>query len=138
MIGISAKAQEKEAAETFVKFLFDQTAQEMAGATGLPVNQTAYDGEAYWDLGGSDGVVSVISSSNNQTGETTELEVRQPSEEEIQKIREMGKTLTVPSRTNEIILNAVKDAGARYLRGEIGLEEAARAAIQEVNLYLSE
>ena len=138
VIGISAKAQEKEAAETFVKFLFDQTAQEMAGATGLPVNQTAYDGEAYWDLGGSDGVVSVISSSNNQTGETTELEVRQPSEEEIQKIREMGKTLTVPSRTNEIILTAVKDAGARYLRGEIGLEEAARAAIQEVNLYLSE
>ena len=66
------------------------------------------------------------------------MDILQPSDEAISRIQELGKTLTVPSRTNQIILNAVSEAGARYLNGEIGLEEAARAAIQEVNLYLSE
>ena len=33
---------------------------------------------------------------------------------------------------------AVADAGSRYLDGEISLEEAAKEAIQQVNLYLSE
>ena len=138
VIGISAKAQEKEAAEQFVQFMFSQECQEISGTTGLPVNQAAYEGDTYWDLGGKDGVVSIMSSSNMETGETIDMEILQPSDEAISKIQELGKTLKVPSRTNEIILNAVAEAGARYLNGEIGLEEAARAAIQEVNLYLSE
>lgn len=138
VIGISAKAQEKEAAEQFVQFMFSQECQEISGTTGLPVNQGAYEGDTYWDLGGKDGVVSIMSSSNMETGETIDMEILQPSDEAISKIQELGKTLKVPSRTNEIILNAVAEAGARYLNGEIGLEEAARAAIQEVNLYLSE
>lgn len=138
VIGISAKAQEKDAAQRFVEYLFSQSSQEMSGSTGFPVNQAAYEGETYWDLGGKDGVVSVMSSSNTETGETIEMDILQPSDEAISRIQELGKTLTVPSRTNQIILNAVSEAGARYLNGEIGLEEAARAAIQEVNLYLSE
>ena len=138
VIGISAKAQEKDAAQRFVEYLFSQSSQEMSGSTGFPVNQAAYEGETYWDLGGKDGVVSVMSSTNTETGETREMDILQPSDEAISRIQELGKTLTVSSRTNEIILNAVAEAGARYLNGEIGLEEAARAAIQEVNLYLSE
>ena len=66
------------------------------------------------------------------------LEILQPSLDAVQEIQEFGKTLTVPARTDEIILSAVTEAGVRYLKGELELEEAAREAIQKVNLYLSE
>ena len=54
------------------------------------------------------------------------------------RVQELGKTLTQPSEQNEIILEAVASNGSRYLEGEISLEEAAKGAIQQVNLYLSE
>ena len=65
---------------------------------------------------------------------TFEGEIRAKTEE----IKALGKSLVTPSETNEIILNAVAEAGGKYLNGEIGLEEAVRAALQEVNLYLAE
>ena len=72
------------------------------------------------------------------TGEISTLNITQSREETTRKIQELGKSLTVPSGTNEIILNAITESGSRYLREEISLEEAAKATIQEVNLYLSE
>lgn len=137
VIGISAKASEKEAAQKFVEFLFSSESQSILGSFGLPVNQSVYESENYWNVGDKNGVVSTMSSSDGD-GNYIELEVRRPSKETIQETQELGKTLTVPANTNEIILQAVTDAGARYLNGEIGLDEAVRAAVSEVNLYLSE
>lgn len=137
VIGISAKASEKEAAQKFVEFLFSSDSQSILGSFGLPVNQTVYESEEYWNVGDKNGAVSTLSSSDGD-GNYIELEIRRPSKETIQEIQELGKTLTVPANTNEIILQAVADAGVRYLNGEIQLEEAVRAAVSEVNLYLSE
>lgn len=138
-VGISTKAAEKEAAEKFVEFLFSQEGQSIGKNEGFPVNQTVYESSEYWDLReDEDGVVSQMSSSNPDTGEMFELLIREPGEETIQKIRELGKGLTVPSAANAIILKAVTDSGSRYLREEISLEEAVNEIIQEVNLYLSE
>lgn len=137
VIGISAKASEKEAAQKFVEFLFSSESQSILGSWGLPVNQSVYESEDYWNVGDKNGAVSTLSSSDGD-GNYIELEIRRPSKETIQGTQELGKTLTVPANTNEIILQAVAEAGARYLNGEIGLEEAVRAAVSEVNLYLSE
>lgn len=137
VIGISAKASEKEAAQKFVEFLFSSESQSILGSWGLPVNQSVYESDDYWNVGDNNGVVSTMSSSDGD-GNYIELEIRTPSNETIQKIQELGKTLSVPATTNEIILQAVTDAGVRYLNGEIGLDEAVRAAVSEVNLYLSE
>lgn len=137
VIGISAKASEKEAAQKFVEFLFSSESQSILGSWGLPVNQSVYESEEYWNVGDKNGAVSTLGSSDGN-GNNIELEVRRPSKETIQETQELGKTLTVPANTNEIILQAVADAGVRYLNGEIQLEEAVRAAVSEVNLYLSE
>lgn len=137
VIGISAKASEKEAAQKFVEFLFSSESQSILGSWGLPVNQSVYESDDYWNVGDNNGVVSTMSSSDGD-GNYIELEIRTPSNETIQKIQELGKTLSVPATTNEIILQAVTDAGVRYLNGEIGLDEAVRTAVSEVNLYLSE
>ena len=49
-----------------------------------------------------------------------------------------GITLTTPTLDNAIITSAVCENGVRYLNGEIGLDEAVNAVIQQVNLYLAE
>ena len=106
------------------------------------MNKAAYESEELW-MGGkkeNDVLATTSSTTVNEDGTMTEvaLEILQPSLDAVQEIQEFGKTLTVPARTDEIILSAVTEAGVRYLKGELELEEAAREAIQKVNLYLSE
>ena len=61
-----------------------------------------------------------------------------PEDEAIQNIMDLGKTLTVPAKSNQIIRSAVTESGEKYLYGETGLDEAVKEIMQEVNLYLSE
>ena len=61
-----------------------------------------------------------------------------PEDEAIQNIMDLGKTLTVPAKGNQIIRNAVTESGEKYLNGETGLDDAVKEIMQEVNLYLSE
>ena len=61
-----------------------------------------------------------------------------PEDEAIQNIMDLGKTLTVPAKSNQIIRSAVTESGEKYLNGETGLDDAVKEIMQEVNLYLSE
>ena len=61
-----------------------------------------------------------------------------PEDEAIQNIMDLGKTLTVPAKSNQIIRKAVTESGEKYLNGETGLDDAVKEIMQEVNLYLSE
>lgn len=138
-IGINAKSSQTEAAEKFVEFLFSDEGAQVGSDAGLPVNENIYDSLEYWNASSGDReVLSVFSSSNGETGEEVTLEVVKPDEETVKRIQETGKSLTVPSKVNEIILNAVATAGAKYLEGESSLADAAADAIRQVNLYLSE
>lgn len=134
-VGISAKSTQKEAAEKFVQFLYSDEGQRSSFSSGLPVNTSVYEDVDYW---WQDAVEGESSSSDSMTGEMMELSIRKPSEDAVREVQELGKTLTRPSAANEIILNAVTSAGSRYLKGEIGLDEACNSITQEVNLYLSE
>lgn len=138
IIGISAKSSNKEAAQKFLSFLFSEEGQKIGAEVGLPVNRTIYEDVNYWTQGTPGKAIGLTSTGNNQTGEYTELEICLPSEETVKEIIALGKTLTVPSKDNAIIQNAVLDAGTRYINGELSLEEAVNAVTQEVNLYLSE
>lgn len=138
IIGISAKSTNKEAAQEFLSFLFSEEGQKLGAEVGLPVNRTIYEDVNYWTQGTPGKAISFTSSENNETGEYVELEICLPSEETAKEIIDLGKTLTIPSKDNSIVQNAVLDAGTRYIDGDISLEEAVSAITQEVNLYLSE
>lgn len=138
IIGISAKAEQKDAAEKLVGFLFTKEGQEIGSNSGFPVNEAVYDSEDYWAAGDDQGRLGISGSGDANTGEYVELEIVRADEKTTKEIQELGKTLTTPSRGNEIILSAVAENGTRYLNGEISLEEAAKAAVQQVNLYLAE
>ena len=137
-VGISAKAAEPEAAEKLVEFLFSKEGQETGASEGFPVNEAVYDCEEYWAVGDENGNLGTLGSGNVDTGEYIEFDIVRADEKTTKRVQELGKTLTQPSEQNEIILEAVASNGSRYLEGEISLEEAAKGAIQQVNLYLSE
>ncbi len=138
IVGISAKAEQKEAAEKLVEFLFTKEGQGIGSNSGFPVNEAVYDSEDYWAVGDDEGCLGTSGSGDANTGEYVELDIVRADEKTTKEIQELGKTLTTPSRGNEIILNAIAENGTRYLNGEISLEEAAKGAIQQVNLYLAE
>lgn len=137
-IGISSKASEKEAAEKFVEFLFSQEGQRIGSEYGLPVNRSVYEDVSAWKKKESDEGLGSYSSSNVETGEMVILQTYQAPDDVIAHAQELGKTLEKPSIVNEFILSAVADSGSGYLKGELSLDEAVKAILQEVNLYLSE
>lgn len=138
-IGISSKSEEKEAAEKFVEFLFSQEGQAVGPDEGLPVNEKIFHGTDYWKKGEPDEVLWVTSHSySDGSGPETTFECRQQTEEYTERILAMSEKLEKPSGVNEFILSAITDAGAKYLKGDCSLDEAVKAAVQEVTLYLSE
>ncbi len=138
-IGISSKAREKEAAEKFVEFLFSKEGQEVGQSGGIPVNKAVFENPDYWKKGEEDEVLWVSSHSYSDGSRPEEtFECRQQTEAYTEEFLSIAKSLEKPSKANEFILSAVRDAGARYLRDECSLDEAVKAAVQEVNLYLSE
>ena len=105
---------------------------------GWAFAESVYDGTAYWDQGAVGTVLSQGSSENSETGQMITYEVKVPEEEKVSQLKNLGKTLTTPILDNAIIFGAVADAGERYLNGEIGLNEAVAAVMQQANLYLAE
>lgn len=137
-VAISAGTSEKELAEEFVSFLFSKEGQMVSRNDGFPVVASVYDGEEYWNIGEEGEVLSTLGSSNALTGQKIDFEIKVPTDSVVQEFKELGKTLTVPIADNAIVINAVSEAGAQYLKGEIDLDEAVDQVKQQVNLYLSE
>lgn len=137
-IGISSKASQKEAAEKFVQYLFSEEGQTVSQKDGFPVVESVYDGEDYWNQGEEGKVLGSGYRDNSETGQGVEYKIVVPSADKVDALKQLGKTLTTPILDNAIITSAVSEAGVRYLNGEIGLDEAANAVIQQVSLYLAE
>ena len=98
---------------------------------------------AYWKMGKSSGdtIGSIGASYDTGDGNIKQLEMDEiiPEDEAIQNIMDLGKTLTVPAKSNQIIRNAVTESGEKYLKWrKRGLDDAVKEIMQEVNLYLSE
>lgn len=142
IVGISAKASEKEASEKFVQFLFEEESQRASNDEGLAVNNKVYEDMAYWKMRKSSGdtIGSIGASYDTEDGNIRQIEMDEiiPEDEAIQNIIDLGKTLTVPAKSNQIIRNVVAESGEKYLNGEMSLDDAVKSIMQEVNLYLSE
>lgn len=137
IMGISAKAREKEAAELFVSFLFSEEQQKNNKEAGFPVRKSVYDSEEYWEFGQEGNIEYGFSTSYN--GEIQNMiTVVHSADDQIKEIQKLGKTLTMPSGGSRVIMDSVLEAGKRYLYGETDLEQAVEQAVSQVKLYLAE
>ena len=112
IVGISAKASEKEAAEKFVKFLFEEESQRASNDEGLAVNSKVYEDMAYWKMGKSSGdtIGSIGTSYDTGDGNIKQFVMDEiiPEDEAIQNIMDLGKTLTVPAKSNQMCSNGIR------------------------------
>ena len=137
IMGISAKAREKEAAELFVSFLFSEEQQKNNKEAGFPVRKSVYDSEEYWEFGQEGNIEYGFSTAYN--GEIQNMiTVVHSADDQIKEIQKLGKTLTMPSGGSRVIMDSVLEAGKRYLYGETDLEQAVEQVVSQVKLYLAE
>lgn len=137
IMGISAKAREKEAAELFVSFLFSEEQQKNNKEAGFPVRKSVYDSEEYWEFGQEGNIEYGFSTAYN--GEIQNIiTVVHSADDQIKEIQKLGKTLTMPSGGSRVIMDSVLEAGKRYLYGETDLDQAVEQAVSQVKLYLAE
>lgn len=137
-IGISTKSKHKKAAEKFTQYLFSEEGQKLGADQGFPVNKKSYEDESTWKTGDDGATMGISSSTDNRTGKTVTVNIKAASRERREEIQKLGESLTQPVVTDQIILDAVAEAGVSYLNGKNFLDEAVKDAVSQVNLYLSE
>ncbi len=137
LMGINSKSKSQENAKVFLKYLYSQDAQKLSMGYGFPVNESVYDSEEYWTTGESS---SIGYSTTDENGEVKQiyLDLHNPTSEQIQRIQEMGKSLTIPSALDDNVVDTVREELKSYVSGERELDDAVSAVIQKVNLYLAE
>lgn len=137
VMGINSKSKHQEEAAQFLEFLFRQEAQSLSMGFGLPVNDTVYHDEEYWNAGDGMSIGYTATDGEGVVRQVT-LDVTSPSAEQIQKIQKMGESLTVPSALDRNVVETVHSELENYVKGESSLEEAIQSLMQKVNLYLAE
>lgn len=130
-VGVAANGN-TELSREFVKELFGK--EQNKDGNGWPVNKTAYDAimedskkETEMSLGFSD-------PDGNEVG----LQMIPLTDENISKFTETVESLTSSALMDRTIRNLITEQGEKYLLGEQSLEDTVSAALQKVNLYLTE
>lgn len=136
MIGISSKAENKESAEKLASFMLSKDAQTVSQGGGFPVNKAALD-EIFTEEAGTS-VPAMAISTISESGVDLSLELKWPTKEQAAEFKALAEGLTTPANTDSIIREAVYSAADDCLNGTVSIDEAVKAVMQKVNLYLSE
>lgn len=128
IMGILTEAAHPQAAEKFLTFMLSDEVQSKDLSTGFPVNQVSFDRELSEDR--------VVDSWIG--GGTFAYQAQWPSAQQRQELKGWVDNLTTPANTNRTIRYMVMEQLWDCCNGIITPEEAAQAALQSLNLYLSE
>lgn len=134
MVGISARTEQPEEAEEFVRKMFTKGTQENL-YEGYPVNRAAF--ETAFDFYESDAENgSMILQMPDGTEQ--ELFLYWPNAEEKNAFTEQVMALSVPARTGEYVCALVYETGVRVLEGSLSVEDGTEEIGKKAALYLAE
>ena len=137
LLGINAASEKPELAEDFLKVCLGKENQSYFYRS-LPVNKSAFDESLAWpedvDSSGRYGSVST----NSYDGDYIGLVLYWPTEEEVVIFRQYMESVDTAYYENDIVENAVYEAGITYMQGTQSLEEAVSAIEKKVSLYMAE
>ncbi|MDE6386859.1 MAG: hypothetical protein K2L82_03495 [Lachnospiraceae bacterium] len=135
LASINASSGNIEHAEGLLKALLGKDG---VTALGFPVNQAAFEKELYPD----DYVSSEESYSTHgymdEDGSMFTWEIYWFDEKTADELRQRMKTVDTPYVKNEVLEEAVLDAGVSYINGECGLDEAVADVEKSMSIYLAE
>ena len=137
LLGINAASEKPELVEDFLKVCLGKENQSYFYRS-LPVNKAAFDESLAWpedvDSSGRYGSVST----NSYDGDYIGLVLYWPTEEEVVIFRQYMESVDTAYYENDIVENAVYEAGIAYMQGTQSLEEAVSAIEKKVSLYMAE
>lgn len=134
LVGISARTEQPEEAEDFVRLVFGADVQ--SGLyNGFPVNREAY--EAHFDAQedhGSNGSMLLAM----DDGSEREFELYWPDQAEQEQFTDCVEQLRTPVMTDSYLCELVYENGVRVLKGEQSAEEGAAEIVRKASIYLAE
>ncbi len=134
MVGINSKSEQKEEAGGFLQFLLTKEAQKADQATGLPVQEQAFD--ELCDAWSDDGSIGVGDA--NDPDSFLQMDMKKPDQAAIDQLKEYICQADTPAISNEIIREAVLKQADDCVLEKITPEKAAKEVVNQVNLYLAE
>ena len=144
MYAISSKTKEKEACYEFLKFLMNESDDEVrGGGYGLPVRK-----QAFYDMMKKEIEPQTYVNENGETVEVTsnytvgtvdgQIEVGRPTQKDVDTIEEMlleaHSTLRIDDKFAEIFMEEVEP----FIAGQKTAEETANVLQSRISIYLSE
>lgn len=133
IMGILTTAEHPQAAETFLTFMLSDAVQSETLSTGFPVNKVTFDREIQ-----EEGYTDSVFGSSDADGNEITYSAQWPNAAQRQQLKGWVDNLTAPANTNRIIRYMVMEPMYDCCTGAITPEQAAEAALQSLNLYLSE
>lgn len=136
MIGVSSKGTRKEEGMKLAEFLLSEEAQCGGMEEGLPVNKAAYDKIVENTKAGD--IVLSIGGQFEGDEKFYLLNCKWPERKEAEEFLKYAESLTTASETDGILKEAVLEAVPKFIQGSVSEEDAVKAVMKKVNLYLSE
>lgn len=133
IMGILTTAAHPQAAEAFLSFMLSDEVQAKNLTTGFPVNKTSFDREI-----AEERTTDSTFASSDKNGNMISYSAQWPNAAQREELRGWVENLTTPANTNRTIRYMVMEPLWDCCNGIITPEQAAEAALQSLNLYLSE
>lgn len=135
IVGVNAGTKEEELSYDFLEELFSEQVLKNDLNDGYPVNQKAFD-QFFVDPSG--GTSQEGFSASSEDGVRVDVMIRWPKGEELDRVKELIGTLTLPSDVESMLKEAVCTTGEKVLRGEMTPQEGADEIGQKMELYFAE
>ncbi len=142
LAGICANSMDNQTAVEFYRYLFSKELQDTYMYDGLPVNMASF--EALKDnpraglVEGQDERAAGSMGSSTADGKYFGIELLWPTEEELERLKDIVSNVSGISTGDEVIADTVYEIGARALEGGITPGEAVREIVKKSAIYLAE
>lgn len=136
MIGVSSKGTRKEEAKKLAEFLLSKEAQSGGMEEGIPVNKAAYDNIINSTKPGD--IVLTMGGQFEGDDKLYLLNCKWPEKKEAEEFWKYTENLSTASETDSILKEAVLEAVPKLVQGAVSEDQAVKAVMKKVNLYLAE
>lgn len=133
-IGINARSEHMDIARDFVAFALSEQAQDSDFYDGFSVNTASLEKQKNKDRSDSEAIAAVTT----PDGGFLELEIKDFSPEEADRLMEICRNLKHPAERDSAVENEIAAALPAYLSGEKSLEETVREIEGVLGMYLAE
>ncbi len=137
LAGISAVSESREQAEDFLRQLLGKENQSSL-FSGFAVNKAAFDIIRVESEEAEDGEVYGDMSMMDEDGRWVNLRSYRPTVEEVRILQNWIESANTPYIEDDLLEEAVYEAGADYLKGSRSLEDTLDAIEKKVALYMAE